>query len=108
MVRGKQRISLTVHSNGNGLGEGETISTNKRRDASETVDLQVFCADTFGRAGVDNLEINIVGLCNGKNDVGAAVALYFLRISRSHQLSHESYLERVQLSERHLCGLMSG
>jgi hypothetical protein len=65
----------TVDGNGNALGQDVTVSTLKGRDLGELVELEVLVADTLGRLGVDNVEVQAVGLCDGQQGSGTGVTL---------------------------------
>jgi hypothetical protein len=56
---------LTVDRNGDDFGQVEAISTNKGRDTVERVDLEIFNFG-LGRTGVDELDIEVVLLCNSE------------------------------------------
>jgi hypothetical protein len=55
--------------------EGVTISADKGWDLPKLVDLEVLVGDAFRRLGLDDLEVNIIGLGNCTNSSGAGVTL---------------------------------
>lgn len=55
---------LTVDSNGNAFVESVAIGANESWDLSKLVDLQVLGGDTLSWVLGDDLEIDIVGLCD--------------------------------------------
>lgn len=68
----------TVDSDGNALVESVSISTDESWDLAETVELQVLSRDTLGRLGLNNLEVDIVGLCDSADGGGAGVTLWWI------------------------------
>lgn len=68
-------IGRTVDGNGNALGENVAVGALESRDLSELVQLEVLSRDTLGRLSVDNLKIELVGLCDSAQGGGAGVAL---------------------------------
>ena len=68
-------FQLTVDGNGNGLVENISISSNKSWNFSESVELQIFGINSLLGLGMDNLEVDIVGLCNCENCSAASIAL---------------------------------
>lgn len=55
--------------------ESVAVSSNKRRNLSELVDLEILGGDTFCRLSVDDLELDIVCLGYCFDDVGPRVVL---------------------------------
>jgi len=55
--------------------ENIAIGSNECWDLSKTVELQVLSINTFGRLGVDNLEVDVVGLCDCEDCSAAGVTL---------------------------------
>lgn len=66
-VEGGVKCKRTVDGDGNSLVEGETISTDKGWDFAELVDLEVLSRDTLGWLGLDDIELDVIGLCNCTN-----------------------------------------
>jgi len=60
-------LKRTVNSDGDALVESVTISTDECWDLSELVELQVLGRDTLCRLGLNNLELETIGLCDSKN-----------------------------------------
>lgn len=52
-----------------------SISTNKGRNFSKLVDLEVLGRDTLGRLGLDSLEVDVVSLRNCADGSGTGIAL---------------------------------
>lgn len=99
-------VERTIDGNGNALVENVAVSTDEGRDLAKLVVLEVLSAGGGG-VGVDNLEIEAVGLGHSKDSRGPGVGL---RISTSVSedidmlqvpLGHQAYLVSVKLSERH-------
>lgn len=63
----KQRPQLTVDGDSNTLVESVSISTNKGWNLSKLVQLEVLSGETLCWLSLDNLEVNIVGLCDCAN-----------------------------------------
>jgi hypothetical protein len=79
----------TVDGDGNALGENVAISTDKSRNFRESVVLEVLVGGLLG-VGLDNLNLEVVGLSHGENRRGAGVRLKEKQVSsraRSDQLS---------------------
>lgn len=74
---------LTVDCNGNALSQDVAIAAHKGGDSTQLVELLVVVADSFGWLSVDKIELEVVGLRNGKEGDGAWVAL---SKSRQHEL----------------------
>jgi hypothetical protein len=72
--------------------EGVSISANESWDFSKLVELEVLLRDTLSRLGLDNLEIDVVGLCNCTNGSRAGVALQMGNMSAR---CHSKTIERV-------------
>lgn len=68
-------VELTVDGNGHALGEDVAISALEGGNLAELVELEVLGRDTLGRLGVDNLELEVVGLSDCKDSSAAGVAL---------------------------------
>ena len=66
---------LTVDGNGHGLSQDVAVSALEGRDLAQLVELLVVIADTLGWLGVDNLEVETIGLCDSEDGGGARVAL---------------------------------
>lgn len=66
---------LTVNSDGNALGEDETISALEGGDLSELVELQVLCGNTLRRLSLDKLNVEAILLCDREESSGARVTL---------------------------------
>jgi len=71
----EERKGPTVDGNGNALGENVAIGTLKGRDFTELVELQILGRDTLGRLSVDNLELEVVCLCDCEDGGAAGVTL---------------------------------
>jgi len=72
---GNVLVGRTVDGNGNALGENVVVSALKGWDLSETVDLAVVIGDTLAWLGVNNLEVELVGLGDSKDSGGTGVTL---------------------------------
>jgi len=68
-------LERTVDRDGEDLREDETISTNESGNASELVDLAVVGGDTCARVGLDELNVELVGLGHSQKTDSARVAL---------------------------------
>lgn len=55
--------------------ESVAVSTDESWDLAEAVELQVLGRDTLGWLGLNDLEFDIVGLCDSADGSGAGVAL---------------------------------
>lgn len=55
--------------------EDVTVSTDEGWDLAKRVDLEVLLRDTVGWVGLNNLELNVVGLGHSQNGSGAWVTL---------------------------------
>jgi hypothetical protein len=64
----------TVNSNGNCLAQGIAILAEESRDLSKLAGLQVLDA-RLGSIGLDNVELDIVGIRSRENGGGAGVVL---------------------------------
>lgn len=71
----KNKVALTVHGDGDGLGENEAILALKGGHLAELVQLQVLLREALGGLSVDKLDIESVLLCDSKKGCGAGVAL---------------------------------
>lgn len=71
LLRGR----LTVDGNGHGLGEDVAIGALESWDLAQAVQLLVVVADALGWLGVDQLDVEVVGLRDGEEGGGARVAL---------------------------------
>ena len=60
----KKICKHTVDGDGNALVESVAISTNEGWDFAELVKLQVFSRNTLGRLGLNDLEVDVVCLCD--------------------------------------------
>ena len=66
----------TVYSYCNALGQFVSICPHKRWDFPELVELQIFDTErSLGNVGVNDLEVELVCLCNSLNGCGAWVRL---------------------------------
>ena len=74
-MNSKRFMPRTVDSDGNTLVESVPVSAHKSRDLSKLVDLQVLSVKALGRLGLDNLEVDVVRLCNCTNGSRTWVAL---------------------------------
>jgi hypothetical protein len=71
-----KREGRTVDGDGNGLAEDVAITALEGRDAAEPVELAVVLAHAVdSRVGVDEIDLEVVGLCNHEIDSGAWVVL---------------------------------
>jgi len=68
-------LERTVDGDGEDLREDEAISTNECGNASELVDLAVVGRDTSARVGLDEFDVELVGLGHGQETDSARVAL---------------------------------
>lgn len=118
MWQGAKR--LTVDGDGHGLVQNVAILALKGGDLAQLVELQVLWG---GLGGVDlnDLKVEVVGLCNGANGRAPGVVLYVrsARVSeqclllaagpiqdknqRHRKREESSYLVSVELAESHLC-----
>ena len=69
------RDRLTVDGNGHGLGEDIAIGALEGWDLAQAVQLLVVVANALGWLGVDQLDVEVVGLRDGEESGGARVAL---------------------------------
>lgn len=69
------RCARTVDGNGNALVENIAVSADEGWDLAELVQLQVLRRDTFSWLGLNNIEFDVIGLCNSTNGGGAGVTL---------------------------------
>ena len=76
MSKWKRFAPLTVDGDGDALVESVTISADKGWDLPKLVDLEVLGGAAFRRLGLNDLEVNVVGLGNCTNSSGAGVALW--------------------------------
>ena len=66
---------LTVHSDGNGLGENEAIGALEGGDLAELVELQVVGRHALGGLGVDKFDIEAILLRDRQERRGTRVTL---------------------------------
>lgn len=66
---------LTVDSNGEALREDEAVSAHECRNTTKFVDFKVDGRDARGWDGLNELEVDVVLLCNGQNTNRARIAL---------------------------------
>jgi len=64
----------TIDCDGNALGENIAVSTDKSRDLGEAVVLEVLLRRLFC-VGLDNLDLEVIGLGHGEDGRGAGVRL---------------------------------
>ena len=77
-IGGKQRyskVTLTVDSDGDALGEDEAVGTLEGGDLAELVELLVLGGDALGWLSVNRLDVESVLLCDSQKTCGARVAL---------------------------------
>jgi hypothetical protein len=55
---------LTVDGDGNALVDRIAVGADEGWDLAELVDLEVLSGNTLGRLGLDDFDIDVVGLCN--------------------------------------------
>lgn len=79
-------ISRTVNSNGNGLGERKAILAEEGGNLAELVGLEVLDRGSAG-ISLNDVELNVVGLCHSQNGGGAGVALEESQSARVLQAS---------------------
>jgi hypothetical protein len=100
----------TIDGNGNALVEDVAISTDEGRDLAELVVLEVLRAGGGG-VGVDNLEIEAIGLGHGEDGRRPGVGLRKSKsVSGCTKILSPSYRQQahlvcVELSERHNDGI---
>lgn len=70
-----QPLKLTIDSNGNSLGQDVTISANKGGDLAKLVVLEIVGWSISTSSGLDNFDVEIVGLRNNLDGVGPRVIL---------------------------------
>jgi hypothetical protein len=77
MCKTKKRcgVALTVHGDGDALGQDEAVLALEGGDLSELVELQVVGRDTLSRLGLDELNLEAILLCDCEERSGARVAL---------------------------------
>lgn len=102
--------SRTIDGNGDALRENIAISSDEGRDLGELVVLEELSARLAG-VGLDNLEVEVVGLRNSEDGRGPRVGLEKASsVCRLHLHSvpaaGQAYLVCVELSERHDDGLI--
>jgi hypothetical protein len=66
---------LTVHNNGDDLGQDVAIGTLEGRDLAELVQTAVVIGDTGRRLDLNELDVEVVGLSDDEERVGTWVAL---------------------------------
>ena len=66
----------TVDSYGNTFGQFIAVGPNKRWNSPKRIELQIAFRKTVWRFGFDELEVNIVGLGDSENSIGASISLY--------------------------------
>jgi hypothetical protein len=74
--KGKRFALRTVDGDGDALVESVAIGADKGWDLPKLVDLEVLGGDAFRWLGLNDLEVNVVGLGNCTNSSGAGVALW--------------------------------
>jgi hypothetical protein len=83
-------VRLTVHGDGDALGQDEAISALERGDLAELVQLQVLGRHALGRLGLDRFDVEVVLLRDGEQSRGARVALQQTDVSlRISSCGHE-------------------
>lgn len=65
----------TVNGNGHALAQDVAISSLEGGNLAELVDLEVIGRNTLGWLSVDNLEVELIRLCDGQKGRTAWVAL---------------------------------
>jgi hypothetical protein len=55
---------LTVDGDGNALVDRIAVGADESWDLAKLVDLEVLSGNTLGRLGLDDFDIDVVGLCN--------------------------------------------
>lgn len=71
----KAKARLTVDGDSDALAQDVSILALESRDLAELVELAVVVADTLGGLGVDQLDVEGVGLGDGEESRGTRVAL---------------------------------
>lgn len=66
---------LTVDGNGDALDQDVAVGALEGGHLAELVELAVVIADALGRLGVDDVELEVVGLGHGEDGGGARVTL---------------------------------
>jgi hypothetical protein len=76
----REKSSLTIDGNGNGLGEVEAVGTLESGDLANGVDLEQLSGGSsrVGRS-VDKLQLEVVVLSSDQDGQGATVVLYNVR-----------------------------
>ena len=74
----QKKIQLTVDGNGNALAQDIAVAALERRDLAQLVELAVVIAHAFRGLGVDDVELEVVGLGDGEQGGRAWVALLSL------------------------------
>lgn len=82
----------TVDGDGNALVKSIAVSANECWDFAKLVDLQVLIGDTLRCVGLDDLELDVVGLGHSANSGGAGVALMKTLASRRSSFGKQSCL----------------
>lgn len=65
----------TVDGNSNALGQEVAIAALESWNLAQLVEQAVVIADAFGRLGVDEFELDVVGICDGQEGGRAWVVL---------------------------------
>lgn len=92
----------TVNGNGNAFCEDETIGTLESGNLAQLVEQLIVGREClFARVGVDSLDIELVGLCDGLAGGAARVGLDCISECIFDQVCDITNRMHVQLSERH-------
>lgn len=68
-------IQRTVDRNCHDLGQEEVIGTNKRRNASKRIELEILDV-CDGSKGLHEFDIEIIGFSNRQEDCGTGISLH--------------------------------
>lgn len=68
-------MRLTVDGNSHGLSQDVAVSALESWDLAQLVELAVVIANALCRLGVDDFNVEVVGLCDGEEGGGAGVTL---------------------------------
>jgi len=95
-------MRLTVDSNGDDFGQNPAIRCLESRDSLERVEFQVVGRETLGWVGLDIFNVKVVLLRDSEEDCGSGIALCTVSKMFCRDGKRCTYVEAVELAERHL------